>query len=146
MKVLKIITVIVCAVFVCGAVAVWGLPPILSQIGLAYRNWLKVTLLCITLIFGLAFCVLLWVVFVKTILQKSRMGFRIAAGAGACLYTLLCFLVSGLLGIMILYFSGIDEWRTMDKYIVESNMGVSTRYLYINAFFRGSEGKIINFD
>ena len=146
MKALKTITIITFAVLLCGIVSVMLGPRLLQQQGLAYRTWLLLTLLFVTLILCLAFCVLLWIVFSKTISRKSRIGFRIAAGIIAVVYTPVCLLFSWFLGMYILIGSDNKEWIEEDngvKYVVvdESFLMrvVYARYIYVNDFVRGSE-------
>ena len=150
MKALKIVTIATFALLVCAVVSVTLGHGILLRFGWAYRNWLINTLLYITLVLGWVFCVLLWIVVEKTISRKSRREIRVVAGIIATVYTPVCFIFSGILGIAIWVGSVTEEWISDEsgvKYVVERNLGsTSTQYSYINEFVRGSTGAVINID
>jgi hypothetical protein len=149
MKALKIVTIIVFAVFLCGAGSSFGLPRILLWQGLAYRQWLRGTLLIITLIAATLLCALLCILVGKTISQKRKLGPKIASGIVAGLYVILYPAIFQL-SFFTLALGTSPEWIEEEngaKYVVVDTSFMMrtthTQYQYINAFVRSSEGTVI---
>jgi|GEM_PF-3170846 hypothetical protein len=150
MKALKIATIIVFAVFLCAVVSVTFGEGIFANFGLAYRQWLRMTLLYATFILGFVFCAVLGVLFIATFLKNSRTGFKIAIGVVAILYVPIYVAFSMFFYIGILYTSDNKEWIEEEngvKYVVVDTsflMRVTKKkYPYINSFFRSSDGIVI---
>ena len=150
MKALKIVTVIVFAVFLCGVVSVVFGEGIFANFGLAYRQWLNIALYIITPILGSAFFIMLGFLLAMTILSERRNILRIAAGIVAFLgfFVYVTFSVFCCLGVFIT--STTPEWIEEEngvKYVVVDTSSLwnitKTKYPYINSFFRSSDGIVI---
>ena len=148
MKALRNATLITLAMLVCGAFSLWGLPRILSQYGLEYRDWLEIIVFLITFLSAIVLGVLLWVIFAKLYNDTDREDTKAIVNVLALFYTPVCLLAA----ILIVPFFCISitvggEWVEVEngaKYVVVRGGGdIETRYPYANIFVHGSDGTII---
>ena len=137
MKALKIITIIMFCVLVCGIVSVTLVPWALSECGFAYRKWLIVTLCWVTILSGSVFGISIW-----SFLVKKHFKFT---GIVATIITPMFLIVLWLTLSFYALIYNSDRMEVIDdvKYVVvdESFMMrfAESRYLYVNAFVRGRE-------